>query len=350
MNSNKVNKKLKWYNDPSIITISIMCLIGLIIVLSQSFAINSTVNGIKMFGNVLNHNISYMIVLVYFISLETKIGKKYFNYINLLLIILYFIIFLTSIFTVFQSLSLTSLLSLVIYGLFVVYLVHTLLRDTNIWKEFKLEVSPFNDLSNEWYFNSIILLRAILFIVNLVFITSSDGIILELLDFVYIGLFGRYIYLYRCHLIEKNRNDKDGSIDSFKDTMDLVVDKVEEVFDSIEDKIEETKIGAKLDDITDKVEDVFDNFGQKAQQFIEDNKIEEKVEMAGKKVFDVANKIDDKVDEVIDKINSKISTPLENQGIIKKNISKKKNVKTNGSRSNRNKRNNNAKKVKKGDK
>lgn len=361
---NKSNNKLRWYDDPSIITISIMCLIGFIIVLSQSFAINSTVNGIKMFGNVLNHNISYMIVVVYFISLETKFGKKYFNYTNLLLIILYCIIFITSIFTVFQSLSLTSLLSFVIYGLFVIYLIHTFLRDTNIWKEFKLEASPFNDLSNDWYFNSIILLRGILFVVNLVFITSGDGIILELLDFVYIGLFARYIYLYRRHLIKKNKTDKDGSIDSFKDTLDLVADKVEgvyneqemgkkidnlldkvsSVFDNIEDKIEETKIGEKLDDVTDKVEDVFEDIGKKTQQFIDENKTLEKIELVQKKIVTAADKIDDKFDKVIDKINDKVNTPLKNEDIGRKVSSKKKRVTKSKTR------NSNKKKINKGDK
>lgn len=364
MSKNKSNNKLKWYDDPSIITISIMCLIGFIIVLSQSFAINSTVNGIKMFGNVLNHNISYMIVVVYFISLETKFGKKYFNYTNLLLIMLYSIIFITSIFTVFQSLSLTSLLSFVIYGLFVIYLIHTFLRDTNIWKEFKLEASPFNDLSNDWYFNSIILLRGILFVVNLVFITSSDGIILELLDFVYICLFARYIYLYRRHLIKKNRTDKDGSIDSFKDTLHLVVDKVEEVyneqqigkkidnlsdkvssvFDHIEDKIEETKIGGKLDEITDKVEDVFEDIGKKTQQFIDENKIEEKIEIVENKIVTTVDKIDDKVDKGIDKINDRVNESLKSNDIGGKVSSKNKRVTKSKSR------NSSKKKIDRGDK
>lgn len=330
MKSGKVSKKVEWYNNPSFITVAIICLIGFIIILSQSFAINSNVNGFKMFGNVLNHNISYMIVLLYFISLETRIGRKYFNYTNLLLILLYFIIFITSILTVFQSLSLTTLLGLVIDGLLVIYLSHSFFRDTRIWKEFKLEASVFNELTNDWYFNAIVILKTILFIVNLVFISSGDGAILALLDFMYIFLFTRYIYLYRKHLIAKDNKSDSGSIDSLRDTIDVTVKKVGEVYkeheidkkldnlsekvsdviNNIEDKIEESKVGEKLDSISDKVGDVFENISSKTESFLEENHVQEKLEMAGKKVSEVVDKIDDKVDKTIDKIGEKFNASI----------------------------------------
>ena len=109
-----------WYDNPSIVTWLIILIISIIILSSQSFSINSNVDALRMFQDVLNHNITYMIALVYFVSLKTKFGKKYFDYINLVMIVVFFILFVTSILTVFQSFNLATLLSLAIHTLLVV--------------------------------------------------------------------------------------------------------------------------------------------------------------------------------------------------------------------------------------
>ena len=81
----KVEKS--WYDKPNAVTWLIIIVISFIILSSQSFAINSDVDALKIFQDVLNHNITYMIALVYFVSLKTKLGKKYFDYSNIFMII-----------------------------------------------------------------------------------------------------------------------------------------------------------------------------------------------------------------------------------------------------------------------
>lgn len=230
----------EWYNNPSIISGLIVGLIALIIILSQSFAVNGEVSGFTLFSNVLNHNISYMFIFVYFIILRFKVGKTYFNYINLVLMALCFIQTVASLLTVIQSFSLSSLLVCVAQFLIFIYLFHTFLRKTVIWKEFKLEKSVFNDFTNSWYFYSIVIVEVVLVTVDFITISNFDGIVLSLLDCLYTILFARYIYLYGEFI-----NNKDGVINSFKDTVDMGVKKVQEFYEdnNISEKISDA-IGA----------------------------------------------------------------------------------------------------------
>ena len=247
----KKKDKLSWYDNPTSIINAIICLTLFTIIISQSFAIKSDVSGLNLLWNVLNHNISYMILLVYFVVLKFKVGKKYFNHINIVLIIIYFISFIASIFTVFQSFSLVSLLSLAISFLLFIYLSHTLLRDTRIWTEFKLNNSPFNELSNSWYFYAITLLEVILLAVNFIIVYVFDGVVLSLLDCCLVVLFARYIYLYRVYLIKKDgKKHADGEIDTVKETVDAAEKVIKDVYEeqeidkkinAVEGKIKETK-------------------------------------------------------------------------------------------------------------
>lgn len=241
----------EWYDNPSTVSTSIVFLIAIIIILSQSFAINGEVSGFTMFSNVLNHNICYMLVLVYFALLKFKFGKRYFNYINLVLISLYFIQAITALFTVLQSFSLTSLLACVVQILLFIYLFHTLLRKTIIWKEFKLEKSLFNIFTNSWYFYSIVILEVILVTVSFITISNFDGIVLALLDCFYTILFARYIYLYGDFV-----NDDSGVINNFKDTVDIGVKKVQEICD-------DNGISEKVDTAIDAIADGFSNIVNK---------------------------------------------------------------------------------------
>ncbi len=233
----KKSVEKEWYNNPSIISTLIVGLIALIIILSQSFAVNGEVSGFTLFSNVLNHNISYMFILVYFIVLRFKVGKTYFNYINLVVMALCFIQAVASLMTVIQSFSLSSLLVCIVQLLVFIYLFHTFLRKTVIWKEFKLEKSVFNDFTNSWYFYSIVIVEVVLVTVDFITISNFDGIVLSLLDCLYTILFARYIYLYGEFI-----NNKDGIINSFKDTVDMGVKKVQEF-------CEDNKISDKIDTV-----------------------------------------------------------------------------------------------------
>lgn len=202
---NKDNKVI-WYDRPKTIIISLIVLGLLILIISQSFVINSDISGFKMFGNVLNHNITYMLVLIYSVFLLTKFGKKYFDYINIFLIILYLIIFITSIFTVFQSFSLVTLVSLAIHFILFIYMFHSLLRRTRYWDDLNISKSPFNELNNEWYFNCIVVLEVVLMAINFITLPTFDGIVLSFLDCVFNILFVRYIFLYRNYAESYDKN------------------------------------------------------------------------------------------------------------------------------------------------
>lgn len=76
MNLEEKKNNIEWYDNPSIITWLIILIISIIILSSQSFSINSDINALRMFQDILNHNITYMIALVYFILLKIKFGKN----------------------------------------------------------------------------------------------------------------------------------------------------------------------------------------------------------------------------------------------------------------------------------
>lgn len=260
-----------WYDNPSIVTWLIILIISIIILSSQSFSINSNVDTLRMFQDVLNHNITYMIALVYFVSLKTKFGKKYFDYINLVMIVVFFILFVTSILTVFQSFNLATLLSLAIHTLLVVYFFHVFMRGTRFWKEFSLDKSPFNELSNEWFFWALVIIEVVLFSVNLITTATFNGTVLATFDCIYIILFSRYIYLYGVYLDSKKINVKNtGNFDEYRE-------KVSEVVSDLGKKSE-----AIVEDMTGK-DDEKSNDGEKSSDTTHKNKDEDKTKKNNKK-------------------------------------------------------------------
>lgn len=260
-----------WYDNPSIVTWLIILIISIIILSSQSFSINSNVDTLRMFQDVLNHNITYMIALVYFVSLKTKFGKKYFDYINLVMIVVFFILFVTSILTVFQSFNLATLLSLAIHTLLVVYFFHVFMRGTRFWKEFSLDKSPFNELSNEWFFWALVIIEVVLFSVNLITTATFNGTVLATFDCIYIILFSRYIYLYGVYLDSKKINVKNtGNFDEYRE-------KVSEVVSDLGKKSE-----AIVEDMTDK-DDKKSNDSEKSSNTTHKNKDDDKTKKNNKK-------------------------------------------------------------------
>lgn len=266
----KQERNVVWYNNPSVITWLIIGMISLIILSSQSFSTVGEVGAIKMVQNILNHNITYMILLVYFVILQTKFGKKYFDYANVLMIVFFTIIFVTSILTVFQSFSLVALLTLTNNLLILIYFFHTFLRGTRFWKEFKLNKSPFNELTNDWYFNAIMVIEITLYAVSLISMTTVDGTFLATFDCIYVILFARYIYLYGTYLNLIKKNSKNsGNFDEYREKIAEVTDTVVEKTSKL---IEDVNIDEKVVDVKEKIEEVTEATKKKLNELKEDSK------------------------------------------------------------------------------
>ena len=299
----KEKNNIKWFNNGDIITNLIIMIILIAIVCSQSFAVVGK-SSLEIFSSIINHNSIYLLVLVYFILLKFKIGKMYFNYLNLFLVFMYFIISITSLLTIVQSFSLNTLLSFLLYISILIYLFHTMFRDTRVWKEFKLGNSPFNEINNDTYYGIIAFLVAIMLVVNLISTVVISGVLIAFLDCIFYLLFGRYIYLYRDYLDMKKKDiNNKGNFDELradiKDTIDSIKDKTDldekfvELKDKATDYIKEKKIDEKIDSVKDKIGDTVDDIKEKTNEFIKDNKIDEKIEKVKDNISDTIEDIKD---------------------------------------------------------
>ena len=204
----KIKKESNWYDNPDIITIGLAFLSFIIIITSQSFAINNNMSSMDIMRSILNHNTIYLVTLFYFITIRTKIGKKYFNFLNVLLIAIYFIKCIAGFFTIFQSFGLTSLIGLMLHVIIFLYLVYTFIRDTRIWQELKLQRIPFDEIGNDVYFYLIVILSATALVVNLIDASNFEEVCVSLLDTIYYIAFGRYIYLYKVYSDSKRKQVK----------------------------------------------------------------------------------------------------------------------------------------------
>lgn len=269
-------EKKKWYDSANTITSLIIGVIVLIIVFTQSFALGR--NGtIELFTSIINHNSIYLFILIYFILIKFYIGKRYFNYLSALLIFIYFITTTTSFLTLIQTFSLNSILDFLLNVLLLIYLVHTLMRDTRIWREFYLSKSPFNDLPNEFMFFSIIVVSIILLAVNLISTIIVSGVIISILDTVYIVLFVRYIYLYRVFLDKKKIDVEDTmDLDNLKKTIneiDKSVSKtVDEIGKNINDYVVEKGIDKKIDKAVEATKEAGKEIGKNMKEAAKDIK------------------------------------------------------------------------------
>jgi len=302
------NKKIEWYDSGNIITNLIIGIIILIIVFSQSFAIKGELS-LTLFGSIINHNTVYLLSLVYFIFLKTHFGKKYFNYLNVFLIFVYFIVTVTSFLTVVQSFSLNTVLTFIINFVFEIYLIHTMLRDTRFWKEFRLDHSPFNELNNEWYFNAILVLAIFLLVVNLISTVIVRGIMISILDTLYILLLGRYIYLY-CEYLNYNKKDvnNSGNFDEIREnlrntveeTTDKIVEATKDMQDKVSDYIEDMELDKKFDEVKEKVVKTTKDVQDKVSDYIEEKELDKKVDEVKEKVVKTTKDVKDKVNDYIE--------------------------------------------------
>lgn len=203
----KIKTEKEWYDNPNVLTNILIVFIGIIVILSQSFAVKNNLGAEDIFRSLLNYNSTYILVLVYFIMLKTKIGKRYFNFLNILLIIVYFLNTFASLLTVFQSFGITSLISCSLNLVILFYIVYTFMKDTRFYYELKLERIPFDEVTNEWYFYAVGILSVILLVTNLILVENFQSVVLALFNCIYMMMFARYVYLYNCHL-EFNKKKK----------------------------------------------------------------------------------------------------------------------------------------------
>lgn len=291
------NKEVDWFDNPSFITTILTILIFLIIVISQSMAVNSDLTTIEIFRNILNHNSIYLIMLLYFILLRVPFGKKYFDYMNVLIIILYIITAFTSLLTLFQTFSVANLIGLILHIVLIIYMIHTFLRGTRFWKEFKLKSSMFNELKNTDFFWTLVALSAIDLAINLVFAATYKGVVIAVFDCIYYILFTRYIYLYRVFL-DKNELDIDntGNMDKLRDIVKNAKEQAQADLVQ-EEELEKTGILSRLDSVAD---DLFDGLtGQK------DKDLEDKLEDIHDDIEDIKEKLEIKEEEIVSKVEEK---------------------------------------------
>ena len=305
----KGKNKTKWYDNGNIITTMIIVTIIVAIVCSQSFAVVGK-SSLEIFSSIINHNSIYLLIIIYFILLKFKIGKIYFNYLNLFLVFMYFIITITSFLTVVQSFSLNTLLTFLLNISILIYLFHTMFRDTRVWREFKLGNSPFNEIKNDTYYSTIAFLVAIMLVVNLISTVVISGVLIAFIDFIFYLLFGRYIYLYRLYLDNKKKDINN------KGNFDEIRSDIKDAIDNIKDK---TDLDEKFIDFKDKVENTVDDIKDKTNDFIKDNKLDEKFE-------DVKDNISDVVDNLKEKTNDFINNDSSTKTVKNNKTTKKKGV------------------------
>jgi len=193
----KNNKEKDWFDSPRMVTYVIIGLLIVLIILSQSFAINSQLGTSDIIRSILNHNSIYVLTLIYFVMLHFKVGKKYFDHLNVIMLVFFGLITLASMFTVFQSFGLASLLQLGINILFTIYFLYAFISNTVIGKELHLSTSVIVELKNEQYFYLITTLLVIHLVVALINSTSFESIVISLLEVLFYFLFARYISLYK---------------------------------------------------------------------------------------------------------------------------------------------------------
>ena len=254
----KKENSIKWYESGNVITTLIIVTILATIFCSQSFAVIGTFD-LSVFTSVINHNSLYFVALIYFVLLKTKSGKRYFNYLNVLLVLFYTIATITSVLTLIQSFSLTTIIEFLKNIVILLYLFHTLFRDTRVWKEYQLGKSPFNEIPNDVYYYALLVLVVFGLVVNLISTVVISGLFISILDALYLLLLVRYIYLYREYLdYHELDSDNEGNFDEVREKIQETLDKtdVDEKIVEAADKVKKaTKDALDKTEIDDKIVD-----------------------------------------------------------------------------------------------
>lgn len=204
----KIQKEKEWYDNPNLLTSLLIFLTTVIIILSQSFAVKNNLGTEDILRSLLNYNSIYMLMLVYFIMLKTKVGRRYFNFLNIILILVYFLNTFASLLTVFQSFGISSLITCCLNFIILFYITYTFTKETRFYKELHLNKVPFDEVTNEWYFYAIGILAVVLLVTDFIVVENFQSVVLSMFNCIYTILFSRYVFLYNCHLDYVSRKGK----------------------------------------------------------------------------------------------------------------------------------------------
>lgn len=199
---NKSSEK-DFFDSPSMITYILIGLLVVLIILSQSFAIQSHMEAGDIFRSIINHNSIYLVSLIYFILIRVKFGKKYFDYLNVVMFVFYLLTTFASLFTIFQSFGFDSILNLAFNVLITLYFGYSFFTSTVIGKDLRLSDSPLAEINNGQYYYLLIGIIAISLIVSLVSVNSFEDVVVYLLEAIYKFMFVRYVYLYKEYIERK---------------------------------------------------------------------------------------------------------------------------------------------------
>lgn len=199
----KRNDEKDFFDSPSMITFIIIGLLIILIILSQSFAIQSHLGASDVFRSIINHNSIYLVSLFYFVLIRVKFGKKYFDYLNVIIFVFYLLTTFASLFTIFQSFGFDSILSLSFNVLITLYFGYSFFSNTVVGRDLKLSNSPLAEIKNDQYYYLLIGIIVISLIVSLIEVSSFEDVVVYLLEFIYKFLFVRYIYLYKEYIDHK---------------------------------------------------------------------------------------------------------------------------------------------------
>ena len=197
------NNEKDFFDSPSMITYILIGLLVVLIILSQSFAIQSHMEAGDIFRSIINHNSIYLVSLIYFILIRVKFGKKYFDYLNVIMFIFYLLTTFASLFTIFQSFGFDSILNLAFNVLITLYFGYSFFTSTVIGKDLRLSDSPLAEINNGQYYYLLIGIIAISLIVSLVSVNSFEDVVVHLLEAIYKFMFVRYVYLYKEYIERK---------------------------------------------------------------------------------------------------------------------------------------------------
>ena len=197
------SKEKDFFDSPSMITYILIGLLVVLIILSQSFAIQSHMAAGDIFRSIINHNSIYLVSLIYFILIRVKFGKKYFDYLNVVMFVFYLLTTFASLFTIFQSFGFDSILNLAFNVLITLYFGYSFFTSTVIGKDLRLSDSPLAEINNGQYYYLLIGIIAISLIVSLVSVNSFEDVVVHLLEAIYKFMFVRYIYLYKEYIERK---------------------------------------------------------------------------------------------------------------------------------------------------
>ena len=171
------NKEKDFFDSPSMITFILIGLLIVLIILSQSFAIQNNMEAGDIFRSIINHNSIYLVSLIYFILIRFKFGKKYFDYLNVCMFVFFLLSTFAGLFTIFQSFGFSSILNL-----------------------------TFNVLVSQYYY-LLIGIIAIDLVVSLITVNNFEDVVVYLLEAMYEFFLIRYIYLYKEYVEHKNSSE-----------------------------------------------------------------------------------------------------------------------------------------------